>query len=648
MAEFYDLPPLQDDAAKPGTQEFEIVAWCEARLKQGIAFVQQQVGYDKIDMALKEIFAFEQSSNASWNPAGKGFSKTRANLVAKIAEDLTAGLTDTRCFWNYSTFNPKYAKQIQLSNKSAARWYSDRLIDLRIGDVIRYYTFAGTGFAHLYYSRRLDDQILEAEDPRQVFPIDPLSYHSIQDSRGVITRRARTPEWVREEFGKIVKPDVGGTGGAFGWITRLLEGPGERGGPLSKKSSADVPIPATPTTFVNTLYLSDPRVNKTSSPVRMGKWNGDQPATPWSYEVPPGAPLYPFKRLIVWGGGALLEDGPSPYWHAKFPLIKFTLNPWPNTWFGKAPLWDCLPLQGSINSNLRVIDDHAAKVAQPGMIADRNVSKAEMNKADTRAPGMKIKTNMSSGKGIQIVNPGPLDQIIWESIKFCQETMQRLSGTADPSAMASLAQIPSDDTIDTIMKAMTPGIRLRSRILEGCYKELAEMYLYNMMEWDSLAKRVAMFGPSGATREDFDYQPKTMIPDHVPDGEDGDIAALESALGTNNPLPLYQRAKMMLQGFVCKFDPSSLLNSAAQQELMKYFLLAKMGYVSVFTLMDKMGQLASFVPEGMDVPADELGRLRLQAQLGIGMIANAAGRKSTDQAPASMGQTGNGPTITTS
>lgn len=645
---YLDLPPLKTDEAKPGTLDYSIIQWCDERLLRGIRFIESQVGYDKISTTLDEIFSYERSSGITWSPGPRPFSKTRANLVAKIAEDLTAELTDTRCFWNYTTFNAKYEEQCRRANKRAERWYSDRLIDLRIGDVIRDYTVAGTGVAHFYYSRRLDDMMLEAEDPRNVFPIDPISYHTFQDCLGVVVRRARTPEWVREEFGKIVKPDSGGNTNVFGWLTRMVEGPGERGGPLAKKSKGDRTIEGTPTVFVNTMYLNDPRVNKTGGTVRMGPWVNDKPDAPWAYEVKPNEPLYPFKRLIVWGGGALLFDGPSPYWHAKFPVIKFTLNPWRMSWFGKAPLWDCLPLQTSVNANLRVIDDHAAQVAQPAMVADRNVSRAEMQKADTRAPGMKIRTNMASGKGIQIVNPPPLDAVIWEVVKWCIETMPKLAGTSDPSFMASLAQIPSDDTIDTIMKAMTPGIRLRSRILEGCYKELAEMFLYSCFEWDTVAKRVAMFGPNAVTAEDFDYEAGSMIPDNVPDGDPGDIAASVDALSNlGQQRPLHDRAKAVIAAIAFKFDPSSLLNSAAQQELMKYFVLAKMGYISVFTLLEKMG-IMNFAPPELKIPEDEISRLQLQQQLGIGMLMNAQGRKATDQAPPAMGTNANGPTITTS
>lgn len=646
-----DLPALPDftDEAKIGSKDYEIIEWCDERLKVGQRFVESSIGYDKIQTSLDAIFAYERTTNASYVPSGKGLSQTRANLVAKTAEDITALLTDTRVFWDYGTHNAKYEAQAELANKSAEDWYTSRLIDLRIGDIIRYYCIAGTGWGHLYYSRRLNDQMLEAIDPRHVFPIEPISYHTIQDSMGAIIRQPRTPNWVKAEYGKNVKPDIGGTG-IFGWFSRVIGGGGKSkvSGPLSKRQGDDQGIPDTPTVFVNTMYLDDKRKNNTKHTVCLGKWEDGKAQTRYSYEVKPGEFLYPFKRMIVWGGGAVLYDGPSPYWHGKIPLIKLTLNPWPNTWLGKAPLWDVAPLNDSMNSLLRVVDDHAAQLAQPGVIADRNVSKAELNKFNSRAAGWQIRTNMAAGKGITVVNPPPLDQSLWQHIKWCEDMMQRLSGTADISQMAGLAQIPSDDTIDTIMKAMTPGVRLRSRILEGFMKELAEMYLFNMAEFDTLSKRVAKFGPNAVTKEDYDYDPGTFIPDDIPDGEPGDVAATLEALSTDNPRPLYKRFQAMANSISFTFKPGSLLNSAGQQDRMEDLLLSKMGYLSVFTLMENLGKM-NFAPSTLNVPPDELSRLQLQQQLGVGMIANAQGRKATNEAPPSV-QAGAGgdPTLATS
>jgi hypothetical protein len=103
----------------------------------------------------------------------------------------------------------------------------------------------------------------------------------------------------------------------------------------------------------------------------------------------------------------------------------------------------------------------------------------------------------------------------------------------------------------------------------------------------------------------------------------------------------------MLRAIVAKYDPASMLNSAAQQEVMQDLLLAKIGYMDFFTLMEKMG-IQNVTPPDMHVPTNVVERLALQAKLGIGMISNAQGRKATNQAPPSMGQSGNGPIIQTS
>ncbi len=104
----------------------------------------------------------------------------------------------------------------------------------------------------------------------------------------------------------------------------------------------------------------------------------------------------------------------------------------------------------------------------------------------------------------------------------------------------------------------------------------------------------------------------------------------------------------MLKSFSFKFKPGSLLNSAAMQDRLEDLMLAKMGYLSYFTLMENLGK-TNVYPPGLEVPDDELSRLALQQKLGIGMIANAQGRKATGEAPPAM-QAGAGgdPTLTTS
>jgi hypothetical protein len=243
--------------------------------------------------------------------------------------------------------------------------------------------------------------------------------------------------------------------------------------------SASLPRPATtelpriPTVTLYTCYLKDDRRNTrkdmgdsyTGKVIYMGQWEDGDDGQPkaqnnWSYKVEPGESLYPNRRMIVWAGQHKIYDGPSYYWHGHFPILKLTLNPYPWTWLGKAPVWDLLRLQNSLNKLLRVVDDHAAQVAQPGSIHDKNsVSRSEFSSFDTRRSGWKIYQNPLAGKGIQIIPPPPLDQAIWEHIKWIQDEMKELSGVADLGQLMSLKQIPSNDSVEAIIHSMTPAIR---------------------------------------------------------------------------------------------------------------------------------------------------------------------------------------------
>ena len=64
MANYFDLPPLDTDEEKPGTRDYAILEWCDTRMKRGVDFLESQMGYDKIDHALSELFSYEKTSMA--------------------------------------------------------------------------------------------------------------------------------------------------------------------------------------------------------------------------------------------------------------------------------------------------------------------------------------------------------------------------------------------------------------------------------------------------------------------------------------------------------------------------------------------------------------------------------------------------------
>src|SRR4029077_8163842 len=418
-------------------------------------------------------------------------------------------------------------------------WYQRRNIDLRLAEAIKFYAVAGTGFVHRFWNPDAEDVDMISEDPRNVLPIRPTDYTTLESCLGVIVKRKVPVSYLRDRYKINVTSDSDGS--ALTWLEKVRDYAADVVSPIwkwasSSRSSATAPnLPRIPTAWLYTCYLKDHRRNTredmgdlyTGDSVYMGRWEEDEdgeykPLTNWSYEVKKGEALYPHRRMIMWAGMQKIHDGPMYQWAGLigFPVQKLTLNPYPWSWFGKAPVWDLLPLGRSKNQLLRVIDDHLAQVAEPGSIHDKNnVSESTFKSFSTRKAGYKIRQNPMAGKGIQGVNPPPLEPAAFEYLKWMENEEATLAGTQDLSPMMKLGQLPSDESIEMILRSMTPGLRARSRILEAFHRDLALQLTYDFTQFYSMPMRVTILGPGGIVQDDFDFDPGSMVPDFVHDGD---------------------------------------------------------------------------------------------------------------------------------
>ena len=621
--------------------------WFHDKLTEGEAFLAAQPNFSKIGKSIDAIMSNDEAE--TFDPRNT-LSQTRTNRIAKIAEDLAAMLTDTKPFWDYSVSNRKFEQHAGIYGKLATFWYQRRSIDLRLADAIKYYVVAGTGYIHFFWNAEIGDLDCCAEDPRNVIPISPAQNDSLEHCQGVIIKRKVPTSYLKERYGVEVKPESDGS--AVTWLSKAGNAAMDMVSPIwkwAKTGKSEPDIPRIPTNTIYTCYLKDRRRNtrddlKTefkNKPIEMGQFHDDpqpdgstkrSPSNQWSYVVEVGDALYPHLRMTMWTGVTELYDGPGFYWHPWFPIIKLTLNPMPWTWLGKAPVWDLLKLQQSLNNLLRVVDDHAAQVAQPGSIMDKNnVSRAKYESFDTRRAGWKVLQNPLAGKGVQIVNPPPLDMAIWEHIKWIQDEMEKLAGTTDIQPLLTLKQLPSNSTVESILNAMTPGLRYRSRILEAFQRELAMQFAYNATEFYTLPFRVAALGPGGITQDDFDFDPGSLLPDHVHSGEYNSEGILTAEAFQRGPLPRYQRAQEFMKQFIFKISPGSLLNSAQMERTLIYFQLMRAGIIDPITLMEQLN-----IPNiGIENLPDNVRTIldRLQWCKAVGLIPdiNAAGRKASGQ-----------------
>lgn len=633
--------------------------WATEAIQEGDAFLKSQSGYELFADTIAAINGEYIGSEA--RPSTLLQSVTY-NYMGKVALDMVAAQTDIKPFWDYKTYNHKFEQQAQIANKLATAWWMGRHVTLRFSDVIKHCLPMGSGYAHLVYNPQSNgfgggyqggDIELIPEDPRDVLPIRPGSFLSIQECAGIVIRRERSVNWIRAKYGAAaqgVKADRDASLAQLNKATRfsrLMGTLGLRSGfmdnlfsSLSGKPQA-APLNV-PSADLYTLYYNDDSINTTGS----GRWMGLEPntgeQTNWSYYVPsvgelnktsgraykdddPDVRFYPRKRCVIFTKSCRIYDDTSIYWHGMFPLAKLTLDPWPSLWLGKAPLKDLMPLHTEMQKVMRIFSQHAARIRRPGIAADKNaVSKEAMARIDPEREGLKIRTNpVAGGKPIEMLYEPALDPFMERYFLMLKEGMQELSGNLDPSPITDLGQVPQLETMDRLIAAMAATNRLRSQVIEAFMSEFAMMLLMNFFQFYTQAQRIAILGNQGQTWEDFDYDPGNLIPDMLDMGmraPDGSV------------LPRYDRAREFYRYFTYQIAPGSLLNSASLQDKMMYMVLARSGAIDIASLLEKLNIPNLGLPE--DFPPGILQRLQWQQQNGIGLAVSPQGRKASgEQAP---------------
>jgi hypothetical protein len=647
-----------------------IIKWGLQKVYEGQRLLEQQPGYDLIAHCLDQMVSKRSSAIMAGLERGPDLATTTSNRFKKVIMEAVAAETDIKPFWEVKTYNKKLEQQSDIAGKLSTHWYLNTNADQRgLATALRWAKIAGTGYIHLFWDPKAVDYgdfVAEGIDPRDVLPIGAMPpWDTTQNWDGVIVRQKRTVEYVRDlagdDLADLIQADRGAEEGGPLEGTRagriLSEINAQTRSPIAEVLFSDQPktdIGRQPTVDLFTMYINDRSMNESSGPVEMGQFIEDPtwakpegvmglfakapriPANNWSYIVKPNDPLYPRKRMVVFTRSAVIYDGPSIYWHGKFPVLKLTPDPWPTTLLGMAVGWDLLSLQGSLDWNLRVIDDHNAQVANPMVIGDEmSIGKAALNKINTRRAGLKVSQN-PMGKGITIVPPPPLDRTIREHIDWIMREMDDLAGVIDLKNLSGLNQIPDTETIDKMIEAKSWLVQGRSRTIEAFMREFAHQVLYNLSQFRTIKEKYTIGGIGFVTPEDFDFDPGVFIPDYVHSDDFDSFGNLTKDAFERGPLPRYERAKEVMRHMHFYIAPGSLLAASDVTRKMLYLQLFRGGILDVWTLAEVMG-----IPN-MGAPPDGAKTIpeRLMAQMSMGLMgapnpANPSnpgpGRKPTAQ-----------------
>lgn len=659
------MPALTLESLEKGGDP-RVVGWLREAVTEGDRINRSDPSYDRADIGMRYIVG-EQRRDPSEDAIGY-LPKMTINESRKVVQAHASVLTDLKPVWNYKPLNTQFSLQGQLLDKLTIAWYVNTLADLELGNWVKYAAGTGTGDLSVEWDPHAKfggDHRIRARDFRDTLPWRPsTTSRSLQDWQGVIFREEHSLNVLRGMYptkamlfrassDSILQTLMG----RFRTLTSRLVSPGID--TLAGLTSAAATLkPRSGQVLLYRMFLKDQTVNLTLRDIPMGT-----PGASWAYVVHPGERMYPNLRCIVATPEAIVWDGPSPFWHAMFPVSRLKLWEVPWQFLGISLLHDLMPVQDGINENTNDLRLGIKQWMAPQTVYDRQaVSESFMRLYDSRRPGAKIKTNPTYGDGFKkLEGPPPAAlQLCLEFIKHLTEKFQDLSGVANLQALLSLRQMPGADTIRQYYEAMTPELRSEGRMIEASLRDVAEMLKVNTFQYMSKARRVTMLGDAGVTLDDFDFDPDVLVP-AMAEGQPGYTPELDEAV------PRAQRAQFFHKTFVFTVAQNSILAMNASEQKMLRLQLARMGYYDFWSLMEAMEipnigtppaiplpplrqldptEVAASVAQqdGRFLPNPQTGQImevrvpqtvteRLMAQqlLGIGMTENPAGRKASGQ-----------------
>jgi hypothetical protein len=653
------MPDGSDDLPVSNENEQMVLRWLRAAIEEGVGIIEQDPAYKQADKAMAYVLGEQYTGKDK----PQYLNPVVVNRTKKAIRTHVSTLTDIKPLFAYKTFNQRFKAQADLLNQIVVLWWVNNFVDIDLADGLRYALAAGTSYLVCEYDPHLNfygDNRIIPKDPRDIIPIRPSRDRSIQNWEGLIIREAHSINVLRGMYPQKAHLILRGKTQSYGPVktafrkmaglmtpTKTLDGL-SKGGPSGKSREDEI--------VTYRAMFKDRRINTSSEKILMG-----DPNTNWSYVVEPGEPLYPRGRLVVATEHVVLFDGPNPYWHGRFNVVRLTPDPWPWIFGGLSLVHDLMPLNEAMNKVANDFLINFAQHANPGALFDKNaVPDNVFKRFDARREGWKMKINPTYGEGAKIVAPPQFPPWAMDFANALGQEFDNLSGTANLQALLNLRQSPSAETIQKYWEALTPEIRLEGRMLEAAIRELANMVKCNIFQFYSAKRRIMLLGDPGEVMEDLDYDPGNLVP-AMAEGDDGYAPELDKSNSRD------ARARWFQRLFTFYVNPHSLLAMHAQDRKMLFLQLGRMGYIDYWTLLETLEvpgvgdpppvglptleePFTEMVPDpdtGMPVekrkmevraPTTITERLIAQNQLGIGMTQSPAGRKSSGQQTPQMKQ----------
>lgn len=512
------------------------LGWIRSAVEEGSNFLKGQIGWEDIDRGMDIIAGADEETVPST------LSGVYSNRLKRQIREVVATMSNLRPLIGFTSDNEKFLAQANANSKLMMGWWQGTFADRDIRSCMQWACGSGTGYVSPiwepdFWVMGRGDVKLYSYGARDILPIQIGRDHDIQKAYAIIIQTelpiARAHA-IWPEYADKLRPDRQ----ASSWFNRSRKS-GRRAiprffSPVYNALFGDKEDVSTsgPVIDLFNIYILDTTLNNSLKPVEMG-----DPGTKWHYQVPfmgqdipmlkspdgtwlnrkarrEDCLLYPFRRLIVATNKVVLSDNSSPFWHGKVPLVKFTVDDWPNQYLGFSLVRDGLPLQRSMTKLLRGIDDWAQKRVRPDVLYDANAyDKSFMDQFDPRKPAQKIPVrNSLLAKPFEVVVYPDMPNWLLEHFKILQEELDHNLAVRDMTALARANQIPGAESIERLKEMMGPIVNDISRNQERSIWQLGEMVKTLFYEFYDTPRKVKLLGHQGLLEEDFTFTPDMLIP----------------------------------------------------------------------------------------------------------------------------------------
>src|SRR3990167_3529496 len=406
-----DLPATSAETLQHG--DLRVLGWLKEWVQEGDLINRSDPSYENITRAQQYIVGEQLSTEQR---RLKYLPQITINETRKAMQAHVSAITDLKPVVGWRA-NAEYRVQADLLNQYLLAEWITTMMDLDLGDCVKYALAGGTGDLVVDWDPHAPlggAHQLTARDARDTLPLRPSYGRSIQTWEGLCLREEHTVNVMRSMYPTKAHLFKAATDTALGTIlgrfrtglSRLLS-PADPLDQIGSGTAATSRRRHRGSLVLYRAYFHDRTRNLTTSPIAMGT-----PGANWAYVVQPQEPLYPRGRLVVATDDAIVYDGSNTYWHGLFPPCRLKL--WSVPWqFLGIPLFnDLLPIQDGLNDTMHDIRLGIRQWIDPDITYNRNaVSEATMRLMDPRRPGKRVKVMPGFGEPWK-KEDGPNPQIL--------------------------------------------------------------------------------------------------------------------------------------------------------------------------------------------------------------------------------------------